>query len=180
MKTISKCILATIGIAGIFTIAAIAPNSFQMLELFGLSKKKYKPKSVGRALNRMKKQKLIEIKKEKNDKITIQITERGKKRLLEYNIDELQIKIPEKWDGKWRIVSFDIPEKRKKAREAFREKLRDLGFYPFQKSLFIFPFACSDEIDFISEIFEIKKHIVYFETSNINNKYKIKRYFNLN
>lgn len=178
-ETITKIVLATLATAGLFTIVALAPNSVQMLELFGLGKKKYKPISVYKTIQRMKKKRLIEITKEKNDKITISITENGKKKLLEYNIDDMKIEKPEKWDKKWRIVSFDIPEKRKKAREALREKLKDLDFYPLQKSLFAFPYLCRDEIDFIAEVFQIQKHITYFETPEISNDYKIKRYFDL-
>lgn len=161
------------------TIVAVAPNSLQMLEIFGLGKKKYKPRSAYYALKRMQKQRLIEIKKELDDRIVLMITEKGKKKLLEYNIDDMEIKKPEKWDKKWRVISFDIPEKRKKAREALREKLKDLDFYPLQKSLFVFPYPCQDEIDFIAEIFQIQNHITYFETPEISNDYKIKKYFDL-
>lgn len=178
-KTIVKIILATIGFAGIMTIAAIAPNSLQMLELFRLGKKKYKPRSAYHALKRMQKQRLIEIKKEVDDKIILTITEKGKKKLLEYNIDDMEIKKPEKWDKKWRIVSFDIPEKRKGAREALREKLKDFDFYPLQKSLFVFPFPCQDEIDFIAKIFQIQNYITYFEAPKISNEYKLRKYFDL-
>ena len=178
-ETIAKIILATVAFAGIMTIVAVAPNSLQMLELFGLGKKKYKPNSFYRTFKRMQRQRLIEIKKEKDDKITILITDKGKKRLLEYNIDDIKIERPEKWDKKWRIISFDIPEKRKKALEALREKLNDLNFYPLQKSLFVLPFPCQDEIDFIAEVFQIQNNITYFETTEINNDYKIRKYFNL-
>jgi DNA-binding transcriptional regulator PaaX len=127
----------------------------------------------------MKKQKLVEIKKETDDKITIQITKNGRKRLLEYNIDDLKIKIPKKWDKKWRIVSFDIPEKQKKAREALRHKLKELDFFPLQKSLFIFPYPCKNEIDFIAGIFQIENYVIFLETKNINSEYKPKKYFEL-
>lgn len=178
-ETVVKIILAVIGVAGVMTIAAVAPNSVQMLELFGLGKKKYKTRSAYHALKRMQKQRLIEIKKETGDKIIISITEKGKKRLLEYNIDDMIIERPEKWDKKWRVVSFDIPEKRKKAREALREKLKDFDFYPLQESLFVSPFPCRDEMDFIAKIFQIENNITYFETQEISNEYKIKKYFNL-
>ena len=176
-ETIAKVILATVGFAGIMVIAAIAPNSLQMLELFGLGKKKYKTNSFYVTLKRLQKQRLIEIKKETGDKIILSITEKGKKKLLEYNIDDMKIERPEKWDKKWRVISFDIPEKRKKAREALREKLNDLNFYPLQKSLFVFPFPCRDEIYFIAEVFQIQNNITYLETPEISNEYKMRKYF---
>ena len=176
--TIAKSILGVVGTVGILTMAAIAPNSLQILKLFGVGKKQYKPRSIYKTLKRMETQQLVDI-KEKDDKVIIIITEKGKKRLLKYNIDDMQIKKPKRWDKKWRLVSFDVPEKQKKAREALRNKLKDLEFFPLQKSLFISPFPCKNEIDFISEIFQIQKHIIFIETPNINNEYKIKEYFNL-
>lgn len=176
--TVAKSILATIGFAGLITIIAIAPNSLQMLGLFGLGKKRYNSKTVYKTIKRLEKQKIIEI-RENDDKAIMTITEKGKKRLLKYNIDDLKIKIPKKWDGKWRIVSFDIPEKQKKAREALRRKLKELDFFPLQKSLFIFPYPCKNEIDFITGIFQIENYVIFLETKDINSEYKPKRYFGL-
>lgn len=175
---IAKCILGILGIAGIVTIAALTPNSLQMLNLFGVGKKQYKSRSIYKTLKRMETQRFIDI-KEKDDQVIITITNKGRKRLLKYNIDDMQIKKPKKWDKKWRLVSFDVPEKQKKAREALRNKLKDLEFFPLQKSLFVSPFPCKNEVDFISEIFQIQKYIIFTETSKINNEYKIKEYFDL-
>ena len=177
--TIAKIILSALAVGGVLTIVAIAPNSLQMLKMFGINKKRYKSQSVYRTLKRMEKQNIIKVIKEMNNKTTISITRNGKKRLVEYSIDDMEIKKPKIWDGKWRIISFDIPEKQKTAREALRMKLKDFDFYHLQKSLFACPFPCRDEIDFVSEIFKIRKHITYFETSTITNELAMKKYFNL-
>jgi len=68
-------------------------------------------------------------------------------------IDSLEIKKPKKWDGKWRIVVFDIIEMKKIHREAFRGKLKELGFRPLQKSVWIHPFNCKDEINLLRKFF---------------------------
>lgn len=177
-SNISKCILGALAVGGILAVVAIAPNSLQMLKLFGLGKKKYKTRSVYQALRRLKEQKLVEIKETEKETL-ISITENGKKRLLKYNFDEMAIKRPKHWDKKWRIVSFDIPEKRRVAREALRNKLRDLGFIMLQKSLFILPFPCKDEVDFVTEVFQIQKYVTYFEATSINVENKLKLDFDL-
>ena len=178
-STIAKGILSVLAVGGVITIAAIAPNSLQMLKMFGVNKKRYKSQSVYKTLKRMEKQNIIKIIKETDNKTIISITKNGKKKIIEYNIDNMEIKRPAKWDGKWRIISFDIPEKRKIAREALRMKLKDFNFYHLQKSLFAYPFPCKDEIDFVSEIFKIQKNITYFETSCISDELTMKKYFNL-
>lgn len=171
-SNISKCILGALAVGGVIAIAAIAPNSLQMLKLFGLGKKEYKARSAYQALRRLREQRLVEI-KETEKEILVNITEKGKKRLLRYNFDEMAIKKPYRWDKKWRIVSFDIPEKRRDTREALRNKLQDLGFIMLQKSIFVFPFPCKDEVDFVTEIFQIQKYVTYFEATNINVETKL-------
>src|SRR3989344_4076427 len=45
-----------------------------------------------------------------------------------------------KWDGKWRIIIFDIPQELHRERNILRRRLRSMGFYMLQKSVFIFPY----------------------------------------
>ena len=84
-----------------------------------------------------------------------------------------------KWDTYWRIVVFDIPEKHKKAREALRHKLKELGFYKFQKSIFVIPYECKDEIDFIIEIFQIRPYVRYIVAKTLDNEIHLKKIFDL-
>ena len=179
IKSIAKCVLGVLGVAGVLTIAAIAPNSVQMLKMFGLKDKRYKTKSVYSSLRRMQSQRLIEITDQDDGQTIISITEKGKKRFLSYNFETMTILSPKKWDGKWRIVGFDIPEKKKAAREALRKKIRELGFMTLQKSLFVLPYDCKKEIEFIGEFFGVGKCIVYAEASFINNQEYYKERFNL-
>ena len=79
----------------------------------------------------------------------------------------------------WRMVIFDIPEKRKKARNAINFKLKELGFYPIQKSTFIFPYECKNEIDFIGEHFFARKYISYIIAKYIDDEKKLRKLFNL-
>ncbi len=41
------------------------------------------------------------------------------------------------WDGKWRIVMFDIPEKKREERNWLRYELYALDYKPLQKSVFM-------------------------------------------
>jgi DNA-binding transcriptional regulator PaaX len=133
-----------------------------------------------RILNRLKNKRLLKI-IDKNGDAFLQITEDGKKELLRYDIDNLAVKIPKNWDDIWRIVIFDIPEKQRLARSALSRKLKELNFYPLQKSVFVFPYKCGNEIDFIKEYFDVGKFIIQLETSTLG-EYQdliLKRYFNL-
>lgn len=41
------------------------------------------------------------------------------------------------WDGKWRIVIFDIPENKRRVRDLFRRRLKEWGFKNWQQSVWI-------------------------------------------
>ena len=69
--------------------------------------------------------------------VQVVITEKGRAHALRFDIDAMKIAVPERWDETWRVVIFDIPERRKRAREALREKLKALGFKELQKSVVI-------------------------------------------
>ncbi|MBI4999329.1 hypothetical protein HZB97_00975 [Candidatus Gottesmanbacteria bacterium] len=72
------------------------------------------------------------------------ITSRGKVKLI-YDVP-LAKRLEKKWDGKWRMVIFDIPEITRVKREALRKKLKDLGFAQWQKSVYVTPFDVGQEI----------------------------------
>lgn len=79
-----------------------------------------------------------------------EITNKGLDKISKYSLDELDIKGPDKWDGKWRVVIFDIPEKHKVSRNVLRSKLLVLGFLKIQESVYVYPFECTEEITQIS------------------------------
>ena len=84
-----------------------------------------------------------------------------------------------KWDGKWRFVMFDIPDKRRKASNALREKIKEMDFLQFQKSIWIHPYIINDEIEFIADIFNIRQYIKIGEMINLDNDKQLKSKFKL-
>jgi DNA-binding transcriptional regulator PaaX len=115
----------------------------------------------------------------KGNEIEIILTENGKKQVLKYDFDELALSKPKNWDGKWRLVMFDIPEYLHSARDALRQKLNDLGFVKFNHSVWIYPHECQKEIDFVSEVFEVGKYVHYITASSITNEDQLRLKFNL-
>lgn len=122
---------------------------------------------------------LVEYKEDHDGNIKIVLSEQGKERVLQFKIDQLTLPRPAHWDDHWQVVLYDIPEKKKPAREALREKLKELGFYEWQKSVFVFPFPCRDEIDFLIEFFEIRPYVRYAELSQPTNEAELKLHFEL-
>lgn len=80
---------------------------------------------------RLRKEGFIEKTKDLNeDRIIIKLTEKGKHYLkIENALNN------DGWDGKWRLVIFDIPESKRRLRNTLRQKLKEWGFKYWQKSL---------------------------------------------
>lgn len=87
--------------------------------------------SLARALKRLREKGFVEKTTNKDEsKIILRLTEIGREfLLLSKSEDEI------KWDGKWRIVVFDIPEKRRTVRNILRSRLKLWGFTPWQQSV---------------------------------------------
>lgn len=119
----------------------------------------------------------VKIVKQQNTE-KIYLNRKGKAQWLRYQFKNLSLKTKKRWDKKWRIVLFDIPESKKKIRDALRRKLKQIGFLEFQKSVFIYPFGCGDEINFIINFFDIEENVYYLEAP-ISPDYSFRRHFGL-
>ncbi|MFH1968475.1 MAG: hypothetical protein ABIJ84_03760, partial [bacterium] len=118
---------------------------------------------------------------EKNNQIYFSLTAKGRKKAGWMQVDDLKIKKPEKWDGKWRILIFDIAELKKLYREAFRGKLISMGFVMLQKSVWIIPYDCSKEAKALKSFFGLSgKEIRLLTVRDIGEDKEYKKYFKLN
>ena len=77
-----------------------------------------------------------------------------------------------KWDGKWRVLIFDIPQELHNKRNIFRAKLRALGFYMIQKSIFVFPYPCAEEISECCNRLGIVDYVDIITAENLGGKEK--------
>lgn len=140
--------------------------------------KRYNPFYLHRTIKRLEKQKLVKI-KERGKKQIVEITDQGKKKILKYALDGLEIKRPKSWDGKWRLIIYDIPEKQKRQRDIFRDHLISLKFLHLQDSVFLYPFPCEDEVEFLRQFYNLGKHIIIIEVKGLENEAVYRKYFGL-
>ena len=98
------------------------------------------------------------------------------------NIAEiLMFKLDKKrrWDRRWRILIFDIPEDRKKYREFLRIKLRELGFCQLQKSVWATPYPIPDAFVWFLNSHKLSENVHYIVAEEISNNQKLKKFFKL-
>ncbi|MBI2609628.1 hypothetical protein HYW53_00435 [Candidatus Giovannonibacteria bacterium] len=134
-------------------------------------------KVLNRILRRFQKSGLA-VQRNENGRHLFAVTETGRRKALAYSLNDLKIKIPRKWDKRWRMVLFDIPEPKRKKRDALRDKIKQLGFLEFQKSVFVFPYPCDDEINSIINFFDIAENVYCIEAS-INPDAELRKHFKI-
>jgi len=130
------------------------------------------------SITELKKEKFIEKKTNYDGSVVVSLTDRGKLRALNIRFRRLNDK-KEKWDGKWRMVAFDIPEEFRKGRNALHYRMHMAGFYELQKSIFLYPHECEKEIrDFVA-LFELQKYVCFALLDSIDGQEFLKKKFRL-
>ncbi len=142
-----------------------------------LRKKRFEKEKFLRDLKHLQRRELIDYRELSDGQIELVLTKQGKREMLRFNLDDITIDARQKWDGRWRLIVFDIPEYKKKARNALRQKLVALGFYPIQKSVLITPHECEKEIDFVASFFDVRDHVLIFYIQKFEGEEKLKNYF---
>jgi CRISPR-associated endonuclease Cas2 len=175
-----KIILGTIASAGVLTIAMVAPNALKAIDLFyPKEKRKYhREYYVKKSVTKLKERGLIQF--EKRDGMTfVGLTEKGRRELLKYQLRETSIKRPKRWDKKWRVIIFDIKEKRRIVRDRLRKELVNLGFLRLQNSVWIYPYDCEQIVIMLKSYFQIGKDVLYMTVDQVENDRWLKEEFGL-
>lgn len=152
---------------------------FSIIKKMAKEWKKINERSLRDAVRKLYKSKMVDFKENKDNSVFMVLTDKGKKRILKYDLDKIEIKKPFRWDKLWRLIVFDIPEDKNLGRKALAAKLKELDFYPMQKSVFIHPYECKDEIDFITEIFELAPYVRFLRVKDIDIELDLKDKFRL-
>lgn len=124
----------------------------------------------------LRQKKLIKTIIKDNEKF-YEITKKGREVIAWDKIDNVSKRHTGKWDGYLRIVMFDVPLDKKTTREVIRRKLQNIGFIQEQKSVFIYPFECKEEIDAISYFCSAKKYVKYLVVQIIEGQEEIMQKF---
>ncbi len=161
-----------------FSFSRTSRNQWRVVREVSHEWKRINKKELQHQISQLYRSKLIDKKYDADGNCSIVLTEKGKIKTLRYKFSEMKIKNGA-WDGRWRIVVFDIPERIRKGRDAMRWKLKELGFRELQKSAFVFPYECKNEIEFIIEYFELRKYVRYGTLDFIDNALHLKEVFGL-
>lgn len=180
-----KNVLSVLGVGVTITAVALAPKAASsLLKTFYKEEnnleswKQFNQGYLRQTLRRLERQKLVET-KTINGKEQIIITGAGKTKILEFSLSELEIPKQKHWDKKWRAVIYDIPNNKKRLQKLMRETLRNLGFIQIQESVYINPYPCYKEIEFLRTHYHLTEYIKYLLVEKLEDDSAYKDYFGI-
>jgi len=176
---VQQALLATVALTGVVLVAAIAPNApaaLSKLPSFKRAQLRYQYKT---ALGRLAAQGHIVFEK-RGGKQYARITESGRK-ILGFEQEKAKLKNTKKrrWNGRWRVVIFDIPERRRRTRDRLRIVMQEVGFVRLQDSVWVFPYDCEDFITLLKAELKIGVAILYMVVEQIENDKHLRVHFGL-
>jgi hypothetical protein len=176
---LNRAVVDALAITGFVAAAAVAP---QVVAALGFatsatlsSRYRYRVKNV---LTRMIRKGYVEIDRERG-KSRVRLTKKGRAFALLMKGGGVVPKRPRTWDGKWRIVMYDFYEPAKTLRARIRGLLRDVGFVPLQKSVWVYPYDCEDIIFILKQEFKLGHRLLYIIADQIENDATLRTRFSL-
>lgn len=174
-------LLRFVASGGFITTALLLPNAAQIFDkpLVRLLKSlddRSRERELRRITHYMKQKGLISYKAGDYEH-GIKLTPQGKARIKRSDYTALAIPAPKKWDGRWRLIFFDVPMESDAGRHSFTYKLRNLGFQQLQKSIWIHPYPCRPEIETVTQVLGIRKFVTYVEISEIDSEPLLRKRF---
>jgi len=173
-QDIQKTLLAVVSTTAILATAMVAPNVLQVFEQLGIvgSRKK---ESISRARIKLLRDGLLS--KDKNGYLIL--TKAGRVELARKQLAQYKIEKPRKWDGRWRMIIFDIPERRRKTRDQIRHTLSNIGFFRLQDSIWVYPYNCEDLIALLKSDMQIGKDLLYVIADSLEGDNILMNHFDL-
>ena len=171
---IQKLILNTVKVAGVLSIGLMAPNVISAMGKLGLIPNDRQSEIVYSSASKLAKKGLLKF----NGKY-YELTEEGAKKLRRLELSGYKLERPNKWDRKWRVIIFDIPEKKKRVREQIRNLFVSAGLIRLQDSVWVYPYECEDIIGLLKTDFGVGRDILYMIVDEIENDKRLREEFKL-
>lgn len=169
-----KIILQSVAVTGVLSVALVAPNVLGAMAKLGMLPSSRQKDVIHRTSRKLVAQGLLVWKDSK-----LRLTAKGERALRALTLQELSRSRPRRWDRKWRVLIFDIPERRAGLRVKVRGTLQGLGFVRLQDSVWVYPYDCEDLITLIKADFHIGDDLLYMIVDSIERDEKLRHHFDL-
>lgn len=176
-QDIQHTVLTAVAITGLLAWTAVAPNTLQLL--------RYMPKEKWNLAYRARTAAGRIVVKgyatwvDRDGKKFLRITEAGRKA---FAFEQAKVSLKnqkKKWDGRWRMVVFDVPERRRHVRNRLRDVMCEIGFVRLQDSVWVYPYDCEDFIALLKTELKIGKDVLYAIADTIEHDKNLRLHFKL-
>ncbi len=176
--SIENILLGTLTAAGAVTFAVMAPNALAVLKHIDtdwLSKRDPRQR-LHESMSRMRRKGLVRF-----DERTrrYRLTDTGTQMARRIQNGTVRIAIPKRWDGRWRIVMFDINEQQRSLRRKIVSLVSSLGFYRLQDSVWIHPYDCEEIVAFLKTDLQVGKELLYVIADAVEYDKPLREHFRL-
>ena len=143
-------LLRSLAAAGVITVALMAPKVTKLLKKLDRPAKNRVQlyRRITQGINRLEQSGLVTVSGEYG-RHSVEITEKGRKVMEHIEFEHHEIPEPAFWDGKWRVIVFDINERRRRVRDQLRRLLQGAGFIRIQDSVWVYPYPCDEFISLV-------------------------------
>ncbi len=172
IQSLTGIILAVIATAGVLTLAAVAPNIFvagrKVFSTYKHLSNKDKSRKIAKSFYYLKKSGLIKMTPTAED-FKIMLTEKAKQKLKKLFFNAVSVPKPKRWNGRWWQIAADIPTKdHRNGADLLRRKLKEMNFYPLQRTLWFYPFDPRDQVQTIATEYDVANYVTMMEISRLD------------
>jgi DNA-binding transcriptional regulator PaaX len=176
-KELALKLLGVIVAVGFVSVAIVAPGIVTLAKPFR-GKRYISKQQFSHAFRYSRQRGWLSIQQTKQGERLI-LTENGTRRVVRTEFGPDAIKRPKEWDGKWRVVIFDVPNKKKLAREVIRKTLRTMGFRQLQESVWVHPYPCEKVVHNLTALYEAGPFVRVLLVQRFDGEIEFMRKFNL-
>lgn len=174
----AKNILITLALGAGGALVTMNPAGAAYFIIHGAIVLALKDRNFKHEIKRLKKKGYVALTKTERG-IAVKLLKKARNRLKGIILEDIALPKEKKWDGKWRLFTFDIPEKYRLARNMLRRKLKNLGMYNMQRSVFVYPHDCGKDLEFIVDYYGVERYATYAEVSYIDIDKELRKYFKI-
>jgi CRISPR/Cas system-associated endoribonuclease Cas2/predicted transcriptional regulator len=171
---LQKLILETIATAGFLSVALVAPNVIKQMSKLGLIPKSRQGEYVSSSASKLTKRGLLFY-----DGKKYCLTSRGESILRRWQFADFKLQKPKRWDRRWRVIIFDIPEKKRKTRDQIRYLFNETGLYRLQDSVWVYPYDCEDILTLLKTDLGVGKDVLYLIVEELENDKHLREFFSI-
>ena len=113
------------------------------------------------------------------DDAGIRLTAKGIERAQAYELEGLRVPRVDPWDGRWRLIIWDIPEKQRTVRDQLRYLFTKLGLHPLKRSIWVTPFPCREQVEYLKSALDLEANLTFAEATYLDGGASLRRHFNV-